>query len=172
MKRLVFISLIFVSMSGIAFADEGKPLAQSHSKEFEKVKSLEGKWAGTTTEGGKESNVSVTYHLTSGDSAVVETLFPGTDHEMVSVYHDEGGKLAMTHYCMLGNRPNLALSKSSQTEMTLDFAKNNTINPKSEDHMHSLRLVFIDNDTLVQNWSGITNGKEKEPTVLKLSRVK
>ena len=149
MKRLIFASLILVSMSGIVIAEECKPPPQAHSKEFEKLKSLEGKWEGTTIENGKEENVSVTYHLTSGGSAIIETLFPGTDHEMVSVYHDEGGKLEMTHYCMIGNHPNLALTKSSPTEMTLDFAKNNTINPKKEDHMHSLRLVFIDNDTIV-----------------------
>ncbi len=172
MKRLIIISIILVSMSGVAVAGESKAPRQSDSKEFEKIKSLAGKWEGTTTESGKDQSVSVTYHLTSGGAAVVETLFPGTDHEMVSLYHDEGGKLAMTHYCMLGNRPNLELSSSSPTEINLDFSKDNKIDPVKEDHMHSLRMVFIDKDTLVQNWSGFMGGKQKEPTIFKLSRVK
>ena len=34
--------------------------------------------------------------VTSGGSALVEKLSPGTPHEMVSVYHDKDGELAMT----------------------------------------------------------------------------
>ena len=50
---------------------------------------------------GKEVPVSVTYETSSNGSIVVETLFPGTPHEMVSVYYDENGKFGMTHYCAM-----------------------------------------------------------------------
>jgi hypothetical protein len=172
MKYALFTAAILLCAAAPALADECKTPPQHHSKEFEKIKTLEGKWEGSTIENGKPSNVSVDYHLTSGGNAVIETLFPGTPQEMVSVYHDENGKLAMTHYCMLGNRPNLSLSKSTPEEIDLTFSRNNTIDPKKEDHMHSLRLVFIDKDNLVQNWSGYHNGKLGTPAVIKFSRVK
>ena len=35
----------------------------------------------------------------------LETEFPGTEHEMVTVITQDGADLALTHYCMLGNQP-------------------------------------------------------------------
>ena len=71
---------------------------------------------------------------------------------MVSVYHDEKGKLAMTHYCAIGNQPRLALEK--------------------EDHMHSLEITFLGPGQVRQEWGGYRGGKLEKPTVLMLTRVK
>ena len=46
---------------------------------------------------------------TGGGSAVTETLFPGTAHEMMSVYHMDGDDLVLTHYCAGGNQPRMML---------------------------------------------------------------
>ena len=54
------------------------------------------------------AKVRVEYRLTAGGSALVETLFPGASRgQMVSMYYDRKGKLAMTHYCMLRNQPGM-----------------------------------------------------------------
>ncbi len=157
----------------MAHAEECKKPNLEHSKEFEKLKTLQGRWEGSMLEGDKSEAVTVTYHTTSGGSAVVETISPGTEHEMVSVYHDEKGKLTMTHYCMLGNQPKLAVTESRPNEIGLSFADNNSLDPKAEDHMHSLRFVFIDDQTMVQRWGSMQGGKEREAkTIFKLARVK
>jgi hypothetical protein len=156
-----------------ALADDECPMPkQNYSKELQRMKSLEGSWAGAKVDHGKSETAKVEYKVTSGGSAVVETLFPGTPSEMVSVYHDENGKLALTHYCMLGNQPHLELKKSEFKELDFDFAKDNTINPESEGHMHSLKLSFSGPDKITQRWIGMQNGKSMEPTVIKLERVK
>src|SRR5690606_1922102 len=49
----------------------------------------------------------VRYRITGGGSAVEEVLFPGTEHEMVSLYHRDGPFLLMTHYCAAGNQPRM-----------------------------------------------------------------
>ena len=54
---------------------------------------------------------SVVYKLTGAGSALVETQFPGTGHEMVSVYHLDGDDLRMTHYCAAGNQPRVKLDR-------------------------------------------------------------
>ena len=172
MKRVALTLTLLALTAGVSFADECEMPKIKHSKEFEKLKGLEGKWEGSTMMEGKLQDIAVIYHLTSGGTAVVETLFPGTPHEMVSVYHDEHGKLSMNHYCMLGNQPKLDLTSSSPSEIELNLAKDNSVELKKEDHMHSLRMAFIDNDTMVETWQGIQQGKEKDPTIFKLSRVK
>ena len=48
-----------------------------------------------------------TYRVTAAGSAVMEVLFPGTDHEMVTVYHQDGDDLILTHYCAAGNQPRM-----------------------------------------------------------------
>ena len=75
------------------------------SAEFERLKGLAGNWQGTATMEGKEQTIQVAYRVTSAGSAIVETHFPGSPQETVSVCHDEGGRPGMTHSCALKNRP-------------------------------------------------------------------
>ncbi len=141
------------------------------SPDLNRIKGLVGVWKGTSVTGKEEQPVTVEYALTSGGSAVVEKLFAGTDHEMISVYHDQKGKLTLTHYCMLGNQPILDLKKSTPEAMQFEFCKKSDINPKKETHMHSLRLTTKDGRTLVQDWTLFEKGKPSGVTTIKLTRA-
>ena len=141
------------------------------SAEFRRMKSLAGAWEGPDPM-APDGKTKVVYEVTSNGSAVVERLGPGTPYEMVSVYHDEKGKLAMTHYCAIGNQPRLALQSASPDSIKLAFAKDNVINPKKEDHMHSLAITFLGPDQVRQEWGGYKGGKPTKPTVFTLTRVK
>ena len=79
--------------------------------EFNQLKKLVGNWKGTqeTPEGKRE--VVVEYHLTSAGTALVEQIFPGTEHEMMSVYHVDSDKVIMTYYCAFGNQPRMRMAK-------------------------------------------------------------
>ena len=121
---------------------------------------------------GKEGDrVRVEYRLTAGGSAIVETLFPGTSEEMISVYHDNKGTLSMTHYCMLQNQPSMKLRKAGADTLDFVFSKGSGIDPKKDAHMHALTISFIDKDRIVENWTYFEGGKEKGVTRLNLSRV-
>ena len=113
MKMIVTTAFTALLLATFANAEECKAPPAEHSKEFEQLKQLDGKWEGSVGMGGKAEKIEATYHVTAGGSAVVETLFPGTPHEMVSVYTDNGGKLSMTHYCMMGNQPKMDLISGS-----------------------------------------------------------
>src|SRR5258705_9757811 len=72
---------------------------------FEKIKALKGEWKVTKgPEHGVEGGT-ITYRTTAGGSAVLESLFEGTEHEMITTYYVDGDQLSLTHYCMLQNRP-------------------------------------------------------------------
>lgn len=172
MKRILLTLIILIAMCSTAFAGDHKHPTKPHSQEFERIKSLTGKWQGTISDHGKSNEIIVEYRLTSGGSAVVETLSPGTEHEMISVYHDKGDKLSMTHYCMLGNQPQLEVTKSETDFIDFNFAKSNSANLSNEMHMHALNISFVDGNTIVETWTANdATGKPSEPTILKLKRM-
>jgi hypothetical protein len=174
-KTLALImAIVCFSVIGIWTADAGEHQAAQYSgsKEFERMKQLVGVWEGTADMGKEGEKTRVEYRLTAGSSTLVETLSPGTPEEMVSVYHDRKGKLAMTHYCMLHNQPRMTLKKADARTLDLVFAKDNDINPAQETHMHALSITFEDNDHIVQKWTYFEKGTAKEVVTFKLTRVR
>jgi hypothetical protein len=87
---------------------------------FEQMKALAGQWQGhVTTPDGPAA--AVVYELTANGSAVTEKLFPGTSHEMLSVYFMDGKDLVLTHYCAMANQPRMKLVRASANPTTLTF---------------------------------------------------
>jgi len=171
----LLIAAICLSLAGpfVAHAGEHQAAPYAGSAEFERMKQLAGAWEGTSDMGKGEEKVRVEYRLTAGGSALVETLFPGSAEEMVSVYHDRKGKLAMTHYCMLRNQPRMTLRKADAQTIELIFARNgNDINPAKEKHMHAVLITFTDNDHITQKWTLFEHGKDKGGVTLKLTRMR
>lgn len=167
----ILIYSLFVG-SLVAYGGKGPGAPYSGSKEYERMKGLVGAWEGTSNMGKEGRPIKVEYRLTAGGSAIVETLFPGTPEEMISVYHDSNGKLSMTHYCILQNQPHMRLLKAGVDRFDFMFAGGSNIDPKKDAHMHALSILFIDKDHIVQNWTYFEDGKEKSVTRLNLSRVR
>jgi hypothetical protein len=119
---------------------------------FGKIKTLVGEWKSTTSGGhsAKEDSdhgkggVTITYRLTGAGSALVETQFPGTDHEMVSIYHLDGDDLRMTHYCAMGNQPRVKLDRANSTPEHLIFVFDGGTNldPSKDQHIHGVAITF------------------------------
>ena len=141
------------------------------SKELEKLKTLSGTWQGTTVMDGKEMPVTVTYKTSSNGSIVVETLFPGTPHEMVSVYYDENGKLAMTHYCAMDNQPHFTLEDSEGNEIDLVFVSGSNLDPSKDSYMHGVSFEFRGDNRMAQEWTYYDKGKEQGTTTFKFTRA-
>ena len=176
-KRLtpVLFTLVCLLLSGpfVARAGEYQAPPYTGSAEFERMKQLVGVWEGTSDMGKEGEKVRVDYRLTAGGSALVETLFPGSAEEMVSVYYDQKGKLAMTHYCMLRNQPHMRLRKADTQTIELVFARGgNDINAAKEKHMHAVSITFVDNDHIIQKWTLYDKGKDEGGVTLKLTRVR
>jgi hypothetical protein len=105
---------------------------------FARLKSLSGDWTGPEMMGHK---LNQNYRVIAGGSAVMETCFPGTKMEMVSLYYLKGDSLEMSHYCMLGNQPHMRLNtrKSSADTLVFDFAGGDNIS-STNGHMHAATL--------------------------------
>src|SRR5258708_38859635 len=130
MKILCMTALMMLTLSGQLSAGEPKAPPQA-SSEFERMKSLVGAWKGKADMGQGPMEFTVEYRLLSGGSAIEERIFVGTPKEMVTMYHDQNGKLALTHYCMLANRPGMLLKSSDAKTLKFDFDPACGVDPKS-----------------------------------------
>jgi hypothetical protein len=131
---------------------------------------LVGTWEGNVQMGGKTVPVTITYAATAGGSAIVERLFPGTPHEMLSVYTADGDGVAMTHYCALGNHPRMTLKKSDAHSLSFEAAGAEGLRSASELHMHAMTVSWTDNDHLRETWTSFADGRAKEEKVFDLAR--
>ena len=173
MRWVAVIGLVLSVEMGAARAGEEHHAAPSAVSlaEFEQIKHLAGRWEGTTQHGeGAEEPAVVEYKVTSGGSVVVETLFPNTPHEMVLVYHANKGKLSMTHYCMLGNQPELELTSANSQQLEFSLSSGSSI-PSSEEHMHALKLAWTDPNRLTQVWTSYKDGKPAFSSTFRLARA-
>ena len=138
-----------------------------------RLQSLAGDWTGTAKEGDAAPAVRVTYRLVGNGSAVVENLFPGTPHEMMTVYHLDGDRLMLTHYCAMKNQPRMQLDPASTaTEFIFAFAGGTNLTPGHGSYMDAGRIRFIDADTIEAEWEMLTDGKPAGTNRFFLERVK
>lgn len=168
----VKISAFIILIAGAAVAAEMELKPYIGSEPFQRIKKLAGTWEGTHKMGEETVSATATYTVTSNGSAVVEMLFVGSPHEMVTIYHDDGGKVSMTHYCSLANRPHMVLTESDDTKIAFEIEKNSDINTDKDQHMHGLVMSFPAPDRLVHNWTMYENGKNEGQTTIILSRKK
>jgi hypothetical protein len=161
-------------LAAAALLNAGEPgQAKAGSPEFERMKTLVGTWTGKTDMGQGPVDLNIQYRLIAAGSVLEERVFAGTPNEMVTMYYDKGGKLAMTHYCMFGNRPEMAVKSSDAKTIAFDFDPCCGIDVKKESHMHALTIRFDDADTITSSCRAIIEGKEapEKPTTLKRVKI-
>jgi hypothetical protein len=142
------------------------------SPEFERMKTLVGMWKGTVDIGQGPIDMIAQYRLLAAGTVLEERVFAGTPNEMVTMFYDKDGKLALTHYCMMGNRPGMLLKSSDPKTIKFDFDKTCGINAAKESHMHALTISFDDADTITTSCKAIMDGKAMEEHPATLKRVK
>ena len=79
----------------------------------------------------KKGDLVARYAVTAAGSAVVETVFPGTEHEMVTVYHADGSDLVLTHYCMEGNQPRMRAKAARRLPLRLRLRRRREHRPQA-----------------------------------------
>lgn len=173
MKTKIISVSAMLMLAGAVWLNADEPFKpKPGSPEFERMKTLVGTWKGKADMGQGPIDMTVQFRLLAGGSVLEEKCFAGTPNEMVTMYFDNGDKLALTHYCVFGNRPGMLLKSSDSKSLSFDFDKTCGINPAKESHMHALTIRFDDADTITTSCKAIMDGKEmaEHPTTLK--RVK
>lgn len=161
-----------IALSGLLVTPAARADGGSAQAAFERLKSLAGRWQGTLPD-DPNSKTEVNYRVTAGGSALVETEFAGQPHEMVTVYHLDGEKLIMTHYCAAGNQPTLRFDpeRSSNSELFFDFASGTNMDPAKDLHIHSGKLRWTGENTLDAEWVTYKDGRSDHTMKVSLKRL-
>jgi hypothetical protein len=159
-----------LALFAVPFASAG---GESGAKpvRLEALKKLAGTWNSADKDGDGKPDVTANYRVTAGGTAVMETLFPGTDEEMITMYFMDGEDLMLTHYCRMGNQPRMK-ARAETDPKVLSFAFQDCTNIKSRDeqHMDSLTMTLKDESHLRAEWTLWQGGKVTRNIAFDLAR--
>lgn len=173
-RFVLFSTLVALAVAATTGADDKAAKPAAHAG-FDKLKKLAGTWVAADDKGQPTNQVVSVFKVTSAGTTVHETIFPGSDHEMITVYHLDGDDVVLTHYCALGNQPKLKLDpKSPANVLKFDFVGGTNFDPKKDMHMHEGSIAIIDDDHIEWSWKAYANGKvdESHKVSIKLVRKK
>lgn len=164
---IAFLMALSATPGQAAPKKSGRPIQNDHTA-FELIKGLEGSWTGKKAD-GKPADVE--YRVTAGGSAVLETLFPGTDHEMVTLYSMQRNRLVLTHYCALSNQPRMSFRRTRDPgTVHFEFVGGDNIDVKKDTHMHALDLRSEGKGALRAMWTLWEGGEAARDEIFEFRR--
>jgi hypothetical protein len=149
---------VLLLLSTQVFAGD-TPAKSPASQGFDKLKTLTGTWKGATEEGKK---LSLTYKVVSAGSTVMETNNSDMHKDgMITMFHVDGDRLMMTHYCSIGNQPRMvAAPLAPDGKLVFTFLDGTNMTPE-DTHMHALTIVFHGKDRITEEWTLRAGGKDQ-----------
>ena len=169
MKRVrsavVLLAILLVSVAA--------PAAPATSPAWEKLKSLVGEWNGTVAHGAETMPVTISYTLVSSGTSLMERLSTPDGADMVTMYHPDGSRIMMTHYCSGGNQPRMRaqVPKGDVNRIAFSFVDATNLPDPKVEHMRSLVVKFDDADHFTQEWTHRKAGRD-EVGVFRYTRKK
>ena len=160
--RRMAVALTFTLLSGPGrvLASEADAVAAAAASPIERVKALAGEWvAAEDGDMAKKGDLVARYAVTAAGSAVVETVFPGSRHEMVTVYHADGPDLVLTHYCIDRNQPRMRAKHPQGGRFEFAFDGGTNLDPKRDRHMNSASMEILGADEIKSVWTELEGGK-------------
>jgi hypothetical protein len=165
------IGILFAAAIGSA-ADEhaahAKPAAAPNAA-WESLKTLQGDWDGL--EDGRVTRAS--YRLVSNGTTLMETLSSPDGHavDMVTIYHRDGARIAMTHYCSEDTQPRMRADAKDAKRIAFRYVDATNLSSPDAARMTGLVLTLKDPDHFTQEWTH-TEGKNSTTATFAFTRKK
>ena len=135
------------------------------------LKKLSGSWVLMGPDGKPTDKIVSTFRVTAAGSAVVEVLFPGDDQEMLTVYHQDGDELFLTHYCAAKNQPRMrCLSGTDPNLLQFEFVDATNLRSAEDFHMHAGTIRIMDSGHIQSAWQAYDKGQAVGEVKLDLLR--
>jgi hypothetical protein len=135
---------------------------------FSRLKSLAGDWEADT----KMGKVHIRYELVAGGTALLERESGENMPVMLTLFHVDGDRLLLTHYCMAGNQPRMQAKRFDPAagEIEFQFLDATNLTPGAG-HMHNASYRTVDDRHFQSEWQFYENGKLKSTEKFEYTRV-
>src|SRR5581483_1476942 len=158
MKLPIALVTLLLICSSSAVAPAADLYTSADRLAFTRLKSLVGHWDGDTAFG----QIRLSYELASDGNVLLEHERIDARHEnMVTAYYLENGKLALTHYCEIGNQSRMTAKRIDLSKGEIDFEFAGAGHSASDhiSHMQSVIVRLIDADHFSSDWTIFQNAK-------------
>ena len=164
----VFRTIVVAIVALLVMLSAGAVLAESDGqKSFQMLSGLEGKWVGKGSQG---QTVEVSFRMTAGGSALMSEIHGHGPENMITMFHMDGDRLLMTHYCGVGNQPRMKVVAADAKSVSFEFFDGTNIGPGAG-HMQHVTFTQPDANHHVEEWVFLDHGKEMKE-VFTLERAK
>ncbi len=138
-------------------------------KSFNALKALQGDWEGKNSLG---QTIKVSFRSTAGGSALMNEIHGMGPENMITMFHMDGDRLLMTHYCGAGNQPRMKATLAPDAKsVAFDFIDATNLASLDAGHMHHVVFAMPDADHHTEEWTFLDHGKEmKELFTLQRSK--
>jgi hypothetical protein len=142
--------LVVVLSAGAVFAESDT------QKSFQQLAALEGNWVGKGSEG---QSIEVSFRMTAGGSALMSEIHGHGPENMITMFHMDGDRLLMTHYCGVGNQPRMKVVAADAKSVSFEFVDGTNIKPGGG---HMQRVTFTQPDAThhTEEWVFLDHGTE------------
>ena len=159
MRRIPLLTTLAASaalaavLPATVLAPTGSEAAALARADFDRLKALAGDWCVVGEDGAVADESTWSFRVTAGGNAVLETMFIGSQHEMITVYHIDGDALALTHYCVVGNQPHMhALPDQPEDVLAFECTGAAGLASPDEAHMHRGQMKLLGKDEIQTEW--------------------
>jgi hypothetical protein len=158
-------------LATLALQGAGNKLTESMDAKaaFSHLKTLAGEWDADTSMG----KAHLSYEVIAGGTSLVERATGEKMPTMLTVYHMDGSRLMLTHYCMDGNQPRMQASRydAKTGELRFEFLDATNL-ADGAGHMHNVTVHFADNDHITSAWDYYEGGQRKNTETFHFARVR
>ena len=162
----VLIGIVVVMVWAVAGTSVVLADSDAH-KTFQQLAGLEGNWVGKGSEG---QPIEVSFRMTAGGSALMSEIHGKGTENMISMFHIDGDRLLMTHYCGAGNQPRMKVISADAKSVSFEFVDGTNIKP-GDGHMQRLTITQQDANHHVEEWVFLDHGTEHKE-IFALERTK
>ncbi len=178
MRKTMMLSLCLVVALPLAVTPAAEAGGVEATAALDQLKSLAGTWSGSAAGEGEAKGTEETgkvvhdIQVSAAGTVVMETMNPGTEHEMINMYHLDGEDLVLTHYCASGNQPTMRLNREQSTasKLVFDFTGGTNLDPAVDTHIHSAVITMKDGGKVESSWTGYAGGEQRGVMTFNLAR--
>lgn len=145
-ESIVAVLLLAAAPSVASAPTETQKPASAAESDFARLAALAGEWRNAQN---PQSTLRIRFALTAGGTVLQESWFRGETLHSLTLYHRDGGRLVLTHYCPQGNQPTLVQTDNAAS-LAFTFRSATDLDAAKESYLHDLSFDLSNPDRPVR----------------------